>query len=105
MGLKRMFIRTMKSDNGTGENPVAKDIFWGTLAMLIFTLAQIVSGIIHWWGWFLLAAGGICFIFVMEVLRFRVQLLPKYKSARKVSLFIICCCLFLCILSIIRVSL
>lgn len=102
MGLKRIFIRIMKSDNGTEEIPVAEDIFWGTLAMLTFTLAQIVSGIIHWWGWFLLAAGGICVIFVMEVLRFRVQLLPKSKSARRVSLFIICDCLFLCVMVIIR---
>lgn len=101
MGLKGRFMRTTKSENGTEANPVAEDILWGTLAMLAFTLAQMASGIIHWWGWYLLAAGGMSVCLVREALRFQIQLLPHYKSARRLSLLIICFPLTFCILEII----
>lgn len=102
MGLKRRFMRTMKGESGTEANPVAEDIFWGTLAIFTFILAQWASDVTHWWGWDLLAAGGIGVFLVREVLRFRVPLVAPYKSTRRVSLFIICALLILCILGYIR---
>lgn len=97
MGLKRRFFRGMKSEERTEENSVAKDLFWGTLAFLTLTFAQIFSGIIHWRGWFLLAAGVMSICLVGEVLRFRLPLLPKQKATRRTSLFIISCLLLVSI--------
>ncbi len=98
MSLKRIISFAMKSKNETEENPAAEDLFWGTLAILTFVLAQWASDITHWWVWDLLAVGGITVCLVMEILRFRVPLLPPYKSTRRVSLFIICVFLLACIL-------
>lgn len=85
-----------------GKSPIAPDLFWGTLAMMIYMVAETLSEFTHWPGWFILATGALCILFVMEALRFRVPLLQEYKAARRVSLVIISCMIVICIASFLR---
>jgi 4-hydroxybenzoate polyprenyltransferase len=88
-----------------GETPIAPDLFWGTLALLVFVLVQIVFEFTRWSAWFILGAGMVSVLFVIEVRRLRIPLLPKYRSTQKVSLIIIFCMVIVCIVSFFRMML
>src|SRR5690348_3512667 len=96
---KNFFERMM------GETPIAPDLFWGTLAILVFVLVQVLFEFTHWPAWFILGAGFVGALFVIEMRRLRVTLLPKYKSAQRVSLIIIFCIILVCIVSFFRMML
>lgn len=81
------------------KTQAAPDLFWGTFAMMIYTFAAILQQITGWFGWFLVAAAANVALLVIELLRFRLSLLPRQKGTRRIAFFMICIFLFASLVS------